>query len=80
MLKVSEVKQILKQLKKEAGEEAISRTVTIGKTDICCACSSYGVAPHREEVRLYDDEAFNFGWRAKWIIEHLLSNGEIIEG
>lgn len=72
---VTEAKKILRNMKAGSYDEVI-----IGKHDICRAGTYYMIRIHEENRNPYEDCSWISGWRAKWIIEHLLQHGEIIEG
>ena len=72
---VSEAKKLLRRMKAGSFDKII-----IGHHDICRPGAYYMIRIHEEKREPYEDCSWISGWRAKWIIEHLLQSGEIIEG
>ena len=70
---VGEAKKILRSMKSGSLDEVI-----IGRHDICRPDSYYMIRIHEENRDPYEECSWITGWRAKWIIEHLLKGGEIV--
>lgn len=75
-MNVKEARAILKEL---AAKHSPAEEITIGTHEICYVSGKFGIRPKTDRDHRYDDVSWSFGWRMKWILEHLLDCGEISE-
>ena len=71
------VKEARAKLKELAAKDSPAEEITIGRHEICYVNGKFGIRPKTDRDHRYDDVSWSFGWRMKWILEHLLDSGEI---